>query len=277
MAVTQGVAPHRAWVSINGLQVPCLRGTAEQCSTRQSSTFSADVPLNYPGVIGAISGLGDNSSSVSVESVAGSGTLVSGEIDTVTAKYIEGIVTVKGRDGSAKLHEMKSAEKWTNRKTGDIVQDLAGRAGLGFAGDPGIMMAGKYVNIDWAKLTDGISFAGVIQKCCEIDAARWWCDGNNTLHYVYQSGATGNYQLNYDPGPPIVADFLHLSVKRNIQAGKTINVTVKSWHPKQKQVNQYTATQGGNGGPVQYSYHIPNLTKERVQKHAESRAKEARA
>lgn len=275
MAISSGVNPNLAWLSANGMLIPVLEGSAEQMASRESSTFSATVPINFPGALGALSTLGENESGVIVQSSSGPTPLVMGEIDSVEFKFGEsGTITASGRCKSVKLHAKKSSQKWVNKKTTEIVQDVAGQAGLGTAIDSGTAMAGKIVNIDHAKMTDGISLAAVIHKLAMQDGARWWVDPQGTLHYkIGPSG--GGYSLNYFPGPPESADFFELTVKRNVQAGKGAKVTVKSWHPKDKKVNQATATAGGTGGggtPLEYNYHIPNLKQDQAQQHAESRA-----
>lgn len=274
MAISSGVNPHRAWLSVNGFLIPVLHGHAEQRGTRQSSTFSATVPLNYPGAAGALASIGDNSGGVIVESNGMSAPLVMGEIDTTDFNYgHNGTIIVSGRDNSIKLHNRKANQKFVNQPTTAVVAQLAGMAGLGFAGGGGGNMAGKKLDQEFAKMADGQSFASIITKCAELDGARWFVDNNSVLHYEINPTG-GGYSVHYNPGPPESADFLTLSIKRNVQAGKTIKVTVKSWHPKKKQVMTGTGTASGNGGPVEYGYNIPGLQQDQAQQHAKSKANE---
>ncbi len=135
-------------------------------------------------------------------------------------------------------------------------------------------MAGKQLVQDFVKLSDGISFAAVIHKIAELDGARWWVK-DGTLFYRSLSDLSSVYTINWQrptPGGPMRSDALDLRIRRNVQAGKSIEVTVKSWHPKQKQVNEGKATVGGNGGPIKYEYHIPNLLQSHADQHAKSKA-----
>lgn len=276
MAISSGVAPHTAFISVSGGQFPIEHGSVDQTGTKKTATFSADIPLSYPGAEAAFSSLGENTASIIVSSVAGSGTLVTGEIDNVDIDYVGRTIAVTGRDQSAKLHETKSAEKWTNKKGSDIVQDLAGRAGLGVMADASTLLAGKLVQIDWARISDNISFASIIHKLAELDGARWFVK-NGTLYYQSQDAPQGTYSVNYSPptpDSPMMGDFIALKIERNIQAGKNINVTVKSWNPKQKQAFTGTGNVSGNGGPQNYVYHIPNLDQDHVTKHAKAKAAE---
>ena len=273
MAISSGVGPHSCWLSVNGAMLPIERGHCEQARTRKSASFSADIPLNWPGALATLANAGGQTASVIVFSLAGLGTLITGQLDTVDADFIGATkITVEGRDQSAALHETKSAEKFTNQTGSQIVQTLASRVGLQVQADSSQLMAGKLVNIDWAKLTDGISLAAVIQKVAELDGATWWVDKQGVLHYSTQPPQNGTYTISYDPGPPIVSDAHQLAVRANLQAGKNINVTVKSWHPKKKQVFTGQANVSGRGGQANYVYHIPSLDQQHAQQYAQSKA-----
>lgn len=276
MAITSGAGPHFAFLNCNG-SWPIEHGSVEQQATRKSSTFSAAIPLSFPGAEATFATIGDNTASIDVTTRGISGTLVTGEIDNVSIDYIGRTIRVSGRDKAAKLHENMSSEKWLNKKGSDIVSDLAGRIGLSVQVDASGLMAGKILQQDYVRLSDNVTFAQVIHKLAEFDGARWFVDPQGTLHYVSISNPSGIYTLNYVPptNGPIIADFMQLTIKRNIPAGKTIKVTVKSWHPKDKKVYEKEATVEGNGGPLTYNYHLPNLKQDHVDQHAKTRANEA--
>lgn len=276
MALASGVAPHRAWLSVNGFLIPCLSGSAEQNGTRRSSTFHATVPLNYPGAAAALAMLGDNSSGVIVENAAGRGVLVMGEIDRTDFRYGQnGTIVASGRCNSIKLHNKKINKKWVNQPTTQVVQDVAGMCGLGCqtSGGQG-MIAGKELSAEHAKMADGETGASIITKCAEQDNARWWVDPFNTLHYDIAPIGAGGFSVHYDPGPPERADFFVLAIHRNVQAGKQIKVTIDSWHTKDKRINTGTGRAGGNGGPVEYQYNIPGLKQGEPQQRAQNKANE---
>lgn len=276
MAITSGAGPHFAFLNCNG-SWPIEHGSVEQQASRKASSFSAAIPLSYPGAEATFAELGDNSATVEVTTRGMGGTLFTGEVDNVTMDYIGRTIRVSGRDKAAKLHENMTSEKWINKKGSDIVSELAGRVGLGIGSSgAGSIMAGKILEQDHVRLSDNVTFAQVIHKLAEFDGARWFVDTKGMLHYVDMNSPNGIYTLNYVPptAGPIIADFMQLSIRRNIQAGKTIEVTVKSWHPKDKKVYEKQATVGGNGGPLKYNYHIPNLKQDHVDQHAKTRANE---
>jgi hypothetical protein len=277
LAISSGVHPHQAWLSVNGTLIPLLHGSCEQAATRKSSTFSGTVPLNYPGAQALLAGLGDNASGVVVQSNGmGPTPLVMGEIDNTSFDYGRaGTINVSGRCNSSKLHNKKINQKFINQPTTSIVSQLAGMAGLGISLSGGAgHIAGKEMNQEFAKMTDGQSLASVITKCAEYDCARWWVDASSILHYDILPKGGGGYSVTYVAGPPESADFLSLTVKRNVQAGKTVTTQVKSWHTKSKQAADATATAPGKGGPIEYKFTIPGLHQDEAQNWAKSKGSE---
>ena len=231
--------------------------------------------MDYPGALDALANIGENSATITVQSAAGAGTLFTGEADTVEVDFIGTTIHVSGRDASAALHENKSSEKWVNKLGSDIVQDLAGRVGLLVEADASSLMAGKLLEQDYVRLSDNVSFAYIIHKLAELDGARWWVDQNGTLQYRLLGNPSGIYTVNYlNANGSINADCMVLRIRHNIQAGKTIAVTVSTWHPKKKQVFGYTSNVEGNRGQSVHNYIIPNLLQDHVTKYAKSRANE---
>jgi hypothetical protein len=275
MAITSGAGPHVAWLNVDGGTFPIEHGSVEQQATRKSSTFSAAIPLSFPGAEATLANLGDNVATITVLTRGSFATLITGEIDTTSFDYIGRTIRCHGRDKAAKLHEKMTSEKWLNKTGSDIVQDLCGRIGLSCNANIGGLLAGKMVQQDYVRLSDNVTFAKIIHKLAEFDGARWWVDNNGVFNYVAAGSPAGTYTLNYvPPSPYIRADFTKLTITRNIPAGKTINVKVNSWNPSDKQAYKKEATVGGSGGPLEYNYDIPNLKQDHVDQHAKSRANE---
>ena len=274
MAISSGVGPHFAWVTVNGSKFPVLGGSTSWEATKKTSTFSADIALGYPGVEATLGpSIGDNTATISVSTRGQQADLITGEIDTTSFDYIAGVVKITGRDASAKLHATKSAEKWVNKKPHEIISDLAGRVGLSPQVDQLAMQAGKIIQIDFSKMTDGISYAAVIHKMTEFMGAHWYVQQSKLVVKIGDPSGSG-YTINYSPGPPKTSDVLRLQISRNIQAGKPIKVNVKSWHTRKAKSFTGTYTVGGNGSTQTYNYHIPGLTQDHVNQHAKSKAKD---
>ena len=277
MAVSSGAGNHAAWITVNGQQFLIESGSVHFTATKKSSTFDVKIPLNTPGAEQAFGpSLGDNTTSVIVTTRGQTATLITGEIDDVDIDYMgEQMINISGRDASAKLHDMLSAEKWINKMPHEIITDLAGRVGLSTNVDPLAIKMQRIVQQDYTKMTDNITYASVIHKLSEFMGANWNVVGN-TLNIVAGPSKGNGYPINYsrDSYGRIVTDALELRVKRNLQAGKPVRVTTKSWHHHEKKVFTGQNTIGGQGTPRDYVYHLPNLTQEHVDQHAKAKSKD---
>jgi hypothetical protein len=276
MAITSGAGPHQAWLSVNGTTFPITSGSVSQSAKRKSSSFNATIPLSYPGAEDALAAVtSDDQASISTLTRGVTGQLIVGQVENVSFDYIGRTVSVTGHDLSAKLHTSKSSEKWQNKMPSDIVSDLIGRVGIAGNVFPSQLMAGKQLEQDYVKLSDNVSFSYIIHKLSEFDGARWFVDNNGVFQYLPFGNPSGIYSISIDQSAqPISSDCLSLRVKHNIQAARPHQVSVKAWHPKKKQVFQHTANVPGNGAPILYNYHIPNLLQDHVTKHAQSQANE---
>lgn len=199
-------------------------------------------------------------------------TLLTGVVDEVAFDLISRTINVAGRDKSAALHEQKTSDKWLNKKTTEIVKDLAERAGIKADVKTLETVAGKMLEQDHVKLSDGVSFATVMNKLAEIDNARWWVDADGVLRYVPFGSAIGSYSIFIDQSAqPIKSDCLHLRIHRDLQAAKRLKVRLRSWHTRKKQVHEYEATVPGTDDEQVFSDSIPGLQQNQVEKYARAR------
>lgn len=272
MAISQGVAPHSAWLNTSVGSFLIEHGTVTQNCNRKSSHFNVTIAKGEPGAL-ALAGAGvGGTASISVQSVAGFGILISGEIDTVDVDFIGGNIQVAGRDESGQLHQKKVSQKWQNQTGGQIVQQLAAQAGLGVSATDSGLMAGKKLEQDWVKLADNTPISYVINKLAEFDGAKWWVQ-NGIFNYAPLGTVTGSYTVDCTPDNPVIGDVLRLNVRQNLQAGKNQKATVQSWHPRDKQTYTGIANVGGGGvGSLISMFHLPGLDQAHVQQWAKSRA-----
>jgi uncharacterized membrane protein YgcG len=279
MAISSGVGPHLAWLTLNGQVFPLEDGSVTRTATRKSGSFSGSFPFlginAVPGAEATLAGLGDNTASVTVQSFGQQTTLITGEVDMVEFDYTTGNAQVSGRDSSAKLHAVKSAEKFVNQTPQQIITTLAGRVGINVNADSFSLLAGRLVQMDWSKVTDGVAYAHVIHKMTELMGAHWFMDQSGTLNIKIGAGSSSPYVINYSENPltgGIVSDALSLRIHRNVQAGKPVSVTVNSWNQHQKKGYVGNFTIGGNGTTQNYAYHLPGFTQDHVNQHAKSKA-----
>ncbi|WP_316227822.1 hypothetical protein [Bradyrhizobium sp. SZCCHNR3015] len=273
MAITQGAGPHAAWITINGLTIPVEVGSVSLSAKRKTSSFNVKVPMSFEGAQETLANVGDNEAVITTMTRGQISTLLTGEADDAEFDYIARTIQITGRDRSAKLHAKKTNEKWLNRLPSEIVQDLIERVGMSGNIGASQLLAGKRLEKDFVRLSDNVSFAYIIHKMAQFDGARWWVDAQGQFHYQPMDAMQGEYSITVNQNKrPISSDCKVLKIRRNIQAGKKIAVTVKAWHPKRKEVFEHTSNVEGNGGPREYNYHIPTLEQDHVAKHARSMA-----
>jgi len=275
MAITTGAGPHAAWLSVNGYAFPIESGSVSQQAKRRTSDFTASIPMGLDGAADLIAVENGSAATVTVMARGKTETIFTGRVSKVTCDFIGRTISVIGHDHSSELHHRKTSEKWQNKLPSDIVNDLIGRVGLSGNVTSSALMAGKKLEQDFIKLSDNVSYAQVIHKLAELDGARWFVDGKGKFHYVPLGSGSGSYSISIDQSrQPISSDCLALRVSRNLEAAKDIEVSVKAWHPKKKQVASYTSTVAGAGGTHSYNYHIPTLEIDHVRQHAQSQAME---
>ena len=249
MAISSGYGPHSAWLTVDGQTFLIKSGSVAFEATRKGSTFSCVIPLDTQGMVERTFGpsLGDNKASITVSSIGQTATLITGEIDETDFDYISGQLSISGRDATAKLHDTKSAEKWVNKKPHEIVKDIAGRVGLDADVDPVSLKAGRIIEIDWTKMTDGVSYGAILHKLAEFMGAHWSVK-DSTLKFKSTPNQGAPYTINCSfVNGKVVSDCLRLRIRRNVQAGKPVKVDVKSWHTRKKQAFTGSYQIGGNG------------------------------
>lgn len=286
MAVSSGVRPHRAFLTVrdkaSGAErtFPVVTGSYDKKGTGEASSFSASIPSGLEGAFEFFASLGDNDAQIFQINAGAKESVFKGSVNATDFDVISGKIGVTGECKLASLIAEKTSEKFVNQKNDEVVKTLAARVGLNASITlPAAADAGRYVQIDWAQITDNVSLAAVIQKAAETEGARWWVDGD-TLKMVPRDSDEGVYTITVmrsprPDGQKIVGDALRLSIRRNVKAGKGVSVKTKSWNPRKKQavVGEYTV--GGAGGTTNYGYHVPGLTQSAADKHAKEKARQA--
>lgn len=275
MAITSGVGPHAAWLNVNGASFLIERGSVTQQAKRKSCEFSVTIPMGLDGAADTLAWIGDNTATITVLARGQIATLFTGELKRPAFDYIGRSISVYGQDLSGRLHQNKTSEKWQNKLPSEIVQDLVGRVGLSGNITSSALLAGKRLEQDYVKLSDNVSYGQIIHKLAEFDGARWFVDAKGVFNYVPFGSTQGIYSIQIDQNRrPISSDCLRLRVTRNIEAGKNLEVHIKAWHPKKKQLFQKTATVPGIGGPHVYNFNLPVYEQDHVDQHAIAQANE---
>jgi len=283
MAISQGAGPHRAWISVGGGEFPIEHGHITQCGARAASRWTATVPMSYPGAEAAFvaAANGGATCTITIEAHGGPTDLVmTGPLLKCVFDYIGRYIIASGQDMGHKLTKVKTVEKFVNKKGSDIVQQWCGRVGLPCQAGSSKLMAGKKLQQDFVKLTDGISLLTGIHLLALYDGARWYTDKRGTFHYEISgtAAAGGSYSVNYQPPSsqhPMRSDALRLSIIVNVQAMEGVSAKFDSWHPYDKQLHNGSAQSGSGGGSAnQYITRAPTLQPEQAQQYADSNMKQ---
>jgi hypothetical protein len=240
--------------------------------------------MSYPGAEPAFAALangGGQDCTIVVESHGGpTDILITGPCLRVVFDYIGRYITASGQDRGYRLHLKKTVEKFVNRKGSDIVQEWCGRVGLPCEATGSKLMAGKKLQQDYVKLTDGISLMTGIQLLAQFDGARWYTDKRGTFHYEATPMTSGGaYSVHYQPpspARPMRSDALRLNITVNVQACQGADCKWDSWHPYDKTVyNGSAQTEGGGGGSAnQYINRTPTLQPDQAQQYADAKKQE---
>jgi len=267
----------RAFLSCGGQIVPTELDVTRN-GHASSGNLTAHFPVRGKGVdAGTLSG----SAPIPVEAIIDGQRVFTGELDHVEMKIdVHGGASfhVSARDKGAKLLDAKSTEAFRNMTHMQVVQQLAGKAGLGVVTDGGEQNAGKeYKSDEHELITDHSSPWSAIQKMAELDGKTAFVD-LDSLYYVDPSFTTGGgTSLIYMPPSELGhanGNFLSLHLRRNLNMSKTLNVEVKSWHSKKRKMVQGQASKGGSGGTREYKERYPHLTDGQANNIANKRAKE---
>lgn len=209
--------------------------------------------------------------------------LITGNVDTVHFDPSQRTIELAGRDLTSLLIDTKTAEKWQNQTASQVATAIAKRHGLTPVVTATTRTIGIYYQID--------------HVCTTLTQTEW--DFLTTIaqqigFVVYVKGK----ELHFEPAPdtaqakryPLMwqdadttqtfrSNVKALSFERTLTVGKSVSVTVRSWHPGQK--GSFSATYpakhahgirpGTATQPSQpYVFTIPNLTQEQATQRAQA-------
>jgi hypothetical protein len=274
----------RAFISVEGAQLSPIECSVSQSAHQSADTFYAKLPLDNAA------GLDENYWADTAEIpvtilgtndyVAGSMvTMLVGNADEPMIDFATRSVTIRGRDLTGKLTDLKTNEKWQNLSNKDIITQLAGRVGLtvNFAGDTD--QSGLQFDQDYNEISDLDACWNVIVAC----AKRLGCIAfiKATVLYVQpiDQPPSDFYRITYlRPTPTQVAtgNFVALQCARNLNLAKDASVEIQSWQHKQgKAITSKFESKGkGSSSPQLYQFRAANLTKEQQDRIAKNHLRE---
>lgn len=191
--------------------------------------------------------------------------LVNGQIDSLSADPVEGVVTIGGRDLTAVLIEARTREAFANQTASDVATLLAGRHGLTPQVTATTTPIGRYYSDDHERLT----LDRYTRASTEWDLLVWLAQQESFDTFV--AATTLFFQpSNPTPSPTMVLqasahgstppNISALQVMRAMTLSGPIDVTVKSWNSQQQTSIVETASRAGSGTVRNYAYLRPNMS-----------------
>ena len=184
--------------------------------------------------------------------------LITGLVDRVDVDVGRRLVSVDGRDLTARFIEARTQETFENRTSSEIVTLLAARRGLTSQVTPTSNLIGRNFDGDRAQTTLD-QYSGVttewdlLARLADAEGFDIWVDGE-TLHFA---------PLSPDPGQIVITpeDCIELRLERLLPLDGDLTVTVKSWDSRAQQATVQSAGNAVDGASARnYVLLRPNMS-----------------
>lgn len=292
---TAGRQPRGA-VSINGTYVDWVSWEVDNNNYYMADTFKVTIPtstlppllpVSYfsstPAILVEI--FGGFPPFPNIFNSLGLDSIIVGQVDDITYEPHNALITLSGRDLTAKFIDNKTTEKFQNLTSSQIATLLAQRRGLTPVVTKTTIKSGKYYEIDHVRMTDQKSEWDLLTYLAHEENFDVFVKGQS-LYFQPKASTTAvpyviDYSLPLFSGVP-VANFVQMELSRNLNLSKDIIVEVRSWNQKQKKgfTKKATATHNKNtvlagaaqpvGEAETYSFVYPNLTPEQALQKAQN-------
>ena len=184
------------------------------------------------------------------------GSLIIGEVDKITLSIDAGVVSMEGRDLSARLIETKTQEAFTNKTASEVASILAQRHGLSANVTQTSTLVGRYYAQDHSRVTlDQFSKTqtewDLLTALAQFEDFDLYMTGT-TLNFVPRSdGSSEPFVVNWIPPSPIPQlNAINMRLERSLTLAKDVQVQVRSWNSKQKKSFTKTAKAVGAKSPT---------------------------
>ena len=225
----------------------------------------------------------------SVESFTSSelDSLILGQVDSVNFNPVSRVLSVSGRDLTARMIDTKTTVKYPNQKSSDIAKSVATSHGLTPVVTATTRKVGTFYQIDAVRLTDQTSEWDLLTFLANAEGFVVYVKGNE-LHFEPKPAATSEpYKIKWqDPDESRgyhLANVMQLSLSRELTVAKGVVVWVQSTNPKTKKTysvafpsNKAKGTKPGQSSPhlQVYTFRRPAMTPEAAQAFAQTKHKE---
>ena len=262
----------RATITAGGTKLSPLSVDIDFNMARSASTFRAQLAMNDPN---SSPEFWANTAPIEVDIEILGQHVFTGRCDTVGFDYHSGTISIDGRDLSSLLHEkrIENTKAFINQPRQSVVQELAGKVGLGFVGGGGGSQAGKeWKQSDFAAIEFDQSYWSIIEKFAKLDGVSAFVLDRSLYYQKDGTGSAGSF--NFRPSTAsqhAQGNFTNITFRRNMSLAKTLKVSVKGWHSKKMKKSEAEAMKPGQGGEMEIrTGRLNNATDEEAQKIAQN-------
>lgn len=274
----------RVRIMIDGQPTPLVECSVNVSRHARSDTFQAATPLAATGRSMAYwASVGPVDCKVQACNDEGDDwtNLLTGQLDRVAVRAdARGGVRVEfgGRDKTAKLLDTRRTKNDPNKKSSQIVKDLADKHGLKAEVDETDDDAGKQHTDGTNHLIDNDTDWNTLTRLAEREGAFLYLKDDTIYFKQPGNDASGfaKYPIRFSPpseGELAVGNVRDITLIQNVHLNRGVKQTVRSFHTR-KQKNICTtkeAEAAGGGEPLEWIDHIPGLTDAQVEKIATKR------
>jgi phage protein D len=214
--------------------------------------------------------------------------VILGRVDDIEIDPVRDEILLVGRDYTALFIDSKNAEQFRNQSASDIVTLLARRHGMQTQSFPTATLAGKYYEIDHAKIVLEMSEWDVLTYLARKENAEVFVRGNTLVFRPRPSGPGVPYVIRWQPPAQErhpVSNAVRVSFQRNLTLAKDVVVFVRTWNQKDKEGrtvkaaathNKSKVLRGGTalGESQIYRFTVANLTVEQAKQFAQAKLAE---
>jgi phage protein D len=271
-----------AWLEVIGEKIPCGSASCTLSKLASSDSLSAECPLHWGEKVNADwwnALTSKNKATLVLSDGRNTRRMLSVPIDSIELKFLAQTASISARNNDKKAIESRSDTQYPNHTSRQVVSEIAAKHGWQVQFDAGAdtsSVAGKIHHIDQVVQPNGKSDWHLVQRLAEEEGVDAWLSGDTLYFKNADDDKDPLYVVRYQAPTPLSmarGDFMDLTVKKELGAGKTVTAKVHSWHSKQKKQVDSSSTVSGDGNEAVHEEHVPNLTQQQADKRAKKNAK----
>lgn len=198
-----------------------------------------------------------------------------GQVDHVAATLEKGVITLEGRDLTARFIDHKTQESFLNQTASQVVETLAARRGLTADVTPTTTPVGRYYEADHERMSMDTFVRTTTEwnLLCSIaqnEGFDIWVTGT-TVHFHPSTPPDSDPYVVVFSEQPYSSNATTITLDRSLTVAKDVVVAVRSWNSAQaREITKYAPT-GARYGSIQsgkaqqFSLIRPNLTEQQAQ------------